>query len=55
MVAEWSPIFADGHFQFLRDTIDYSVYQALMTPNGRERIDNSNNRVERGKVSDANF
>lgn len=29
--------FADGHYQFLRDTIDYKVYQALMTPNGRER------------------
>ena len=29
--------FADGHFQFIRDTIDYEVYQALMTPNGRSR------------------
>ncbi len=29
--------FADGHFQFIRDTIAYDVYQALMTPNGRSR------------------
>ncbi len=27
--------FADGHYQFLRDTIDYEVYKAIMTPNGR--------------------
>lgn len=39
--------FADGHFQFLRDTIDYSVYQALMTPNGRSRNETP--------ISDANF
>ncbi len=26
--------FAAGHYHFLRDTIDYDVYQALMTPNG---------------------
>ncbi|MDZ7619652.1 MAG: DUF1559 domain-containing protein, partial [Patescibacteria group bacterium] len=46
--------FADGHFQFIRDTIDYTVYQAIMTPNGRDRI-NGGVRVERGKVSDGNF
>lgn len=31
--------FCDGHSQFLRDDIDYKVYQALMTPNGRKCID----------------
>jgi prepilin-type processing-associated H-X9-DG protein len=32
-------IFADGHCTFLRDDIDYSVYQQLMTPNGRKCVD----------------
>ena len=31
--------FCDGHSQYLRDDIDYKVYQALMTPNGRKCID----------------
>jgi len=39
--------FADGHYQFLRDTIDYAVYQALMTPNGRGRGE--------APIDDANF
>ncbi len=30
--------FCDGHGQFLRDTIDYVVYQQLMTPNGRKCV-----------------
>lgn len=46
--------FADGHYQFIRDTIDYPVYQALMTPNGRDRIDGGV-RVERGMIDDARF
>lgn len=28
--------FCDGHGQYLRETIDYIVYQQLMTPNGRK-------------------
>lgn len=31
--------FCDGHSQFLRDDIDYKVYQALMTPTGRKCVD----------------
>jgi len=31
--------FCDGHSQYLRDDIDYKVYQALMTPNGRKCVD----------------
>jgi prepilin-type processing-associated H-X9-DG protein/prepilin-type N-terminal cleavage/methylation domain-containing protein len=33
--------FADGHGDFLRDDIDYKVYQQLMTPNGRKCVDPS--------------
>ncbi len=33
--------FCDGHGQFLRDDIDYVVYQQLMTPNGRKCVDPS--------------
>jgi prepilin-type N-terminal cleavage/methylation domain-containing protein/prepilin-type processing-associated H-X9-DG protein len=32
-------VFADGHGQFLRSDIDYTVYQRLMTPNGRKCVD----------------
>jgi prepilin-type N-terminal cleavage/methylation domain-containing protein/prepilin-type processing-associated H-X9-DG protein len=32
-------VFADGHGQFLRADIDYTVYQRLMTPNGRKCVD----------------
>ncbi len=39
--------FADGHYQFLRDTIDYEVYQAIMTPHGHG--------VDAGPVDDAAF
>ena len=28
-------VFADGHNQFLRDDIDYLVYQRLLTSNGK--------------------
>jgi prepilin-type processing-associated H-X9-DG protein/prepilin-type N-terminal cleavage/methylation domain-containing protein len=31
--------FCDGHADFLRDDIDYKVYQALMTPWGRKCVD----------------
>jgi prepilin-type processing-associated H-X9-DG protein/prepilin-type N-terminal cleavage/methylation domain-containing protein len=31
--------FCDGHGHFLRDDIDYAVYQQLMTPNGRKSVD----------------
>ncbi len=31
--------FCDGHGMFLRDDIDYVVYQQLMTPNGRKCVD----------------
>jgi prepilin-type N-terminal cleavage/methylation domain-containing protein/prepilin-type processing-associated H-X9-DG protein len=31
--------FCDGHGMFLRDDIDYRVYQQLMTPNGRKCVD----------------
>lgn len=46
--------FADGHYRFLRDTIEYDVYQALMTPNGRIRVDGDGKPVER-VVSDVDF
>jgi prepilin-type processing-associated H-X9-DG protein len=32
-------VFADGHTLFLRDDIDYLVYQRLMTPNGKNCVD----------------
>ena len=31
--------FCDGHGDFLRDDIDYAVYQQLMTPWGRKCVD----------------
>jgi prepilin-type N-terminal cleavage/methylation domain-containing protein/prepilin-type processing-associated H-X9-DG protein len=31
--------FCDGHGDFVRDDIDYKVYQALLTPNGRKCVD----------------
>jgi prepilin-type N-terminal cleavage/methylation domain-containing protein/prepilin-type processing-associated H-X9-DG protein len=31
--------FCDGHGGFIRDDIDYIVYQQLMTPNGRKCVD----------------
>jgi prepilin-type N-terminal cleavage/methylation domain-containing protein/prepilin-type processing-associated H-X9-DG protein len=31
--------FCDGHGRFQRDDIDYTVYQQLMTPNGRKCVD----------------
>jgi prepilin-type processing-associated H-X9-DG protein len=33
--------FCDGHGDFLRDDIDYTVYQQLMTPWGRKCVDPS--------------
>ncbi len=35
----FNAIFCDGHGQFIRDNIDYVVYQQLMTPIGRKCID----------------
>jgi len=32
-------VFADGHTQFLRDDIDYLVYQRLLTTNGKKCVD----------------
>ena len=32
-------VFADGHGQFMPSNIDYTVYQRLMTPNGRKCVD----------------
>ena len=34
--------FCDGHVGFLRETIDYSVYQRLLTSNGRKCVDPQN-------------
>lgn len=34
--------FCDGHGTYLRDDIDYVVYQQLMTPNGRKCVDPTN-------------
>jgi prepilin-type N-terminal cleavage/methylation domain-containing protein/prepilin-type processing-associated H-X9-DG protein len=34
--------FCDGHSKFQRDDIDYTVYQQLMTPNGRKCVDPTN-------------
>jgi hypothetical protein len=31
--------YCDGHSEFLRDDIDYKIYQQLMTPNGRKCAD----------------
>lgn len=36
--------FCDGHSEFLRQDIDYTVYQRLMTPNGRKSDDPANPR-----------
>jgi prepilin-type N-terminal cleavage/methylation domain-containing protein/prepilin-type processing-associated H-X9-DG protein len=35
--------FCDGHGEFVRDDIDYIVYQQLMTPNGRKCVDPAGN------------
>jgi prepilin-type processing-associated H-X9-DG protein len=32
-------VFADGHTQYLREDIDYLVYQRLITPNGKNCVD----------------
>ena len=32
-------VFADGHTHFLRDDIDYLVYQRLLTTNGKKCVD----------------
>ncbi|HEX3600100.1 MAG TPA: DUF1559 domain-containing protein, partial [Lacipirellulaceae bacterium] len=34
--------YCDGHSAYLRDDIDYVVYQQLMTPNGRKCVDPTN-------------
>lgn len=38
--------FCDGHGMFLRDDIDYVVYQQLMTSNGRKCVDPTNWKAE---------
>jgi len=38
--------FADGHGDFLRDDIDYKVYQQLMTPNGRKCVDPADHKKD---------
>ncbi len=35
-------VFADGHTQFLREDIDYTVYQRLLTSNGKKCVDPEN-------------
>jgi len=40
-------VFCDGHGQFMRDDIDYVVYQQLMTPNGRKSV-NPENHADTG-------
>jgi prepilin-type processing-associated H-X9-DG protein len=40
--------FCDGHSDFLRDDIDYKVYQQLMTPNGRKCVDPSDHTYATG-------
>jgi prepilin-type N-terminal cleavage/methylation domain-containing protein/prepilin-type processing-associated H-X9-DG protein len=37
--------FCDGHGEFLRDDIDYTVYQQLMTPWGRKCVDPANHNA----------
>lgn len=37
----FNAIFCDGHGQFVRDNIDYIVYQQLMTTDGRKCVDPS--------------
>jgi prepilin-type processing-associated H-X9-DG protein len=32
-------VYADGHTQYLREDVDYLVYQRLITPNGRNCVD----------------
>jgi prepilin-type N-terminal cleavage/methylation domain-containing protein/prepilin-type processing-associated H-X9-DG protein len=32
-------VYADGHTQYLREDVDYLVYQRLITPNGRKCVD----------------
>jgi prepilin-type processing-associated H-X9-DG protein len=31
--------FADTHVEFVRDDVDYTVYQQLLTPNGAKCVD----------------
>ena len=40
--------YCDGHGGFLRDDIDYIVYQQLMTPNGRKCVDPTNHNLVQG-------
>ncbi len=42
--------FCDGHGQYLRETIDYIVYQQLMTPNGRKCVDPMDHTVATGAI-----
>lgn len=45
-------VFADGHTQFLREDIDYTVYQRLLTPNGKKCVDPRNWAVTSGDPID---
>lgn len=42
--------FCDGHGQYLREDIDYLVYQRLMTPNGRKCVDPVDHSVTTGAI-----
>jgi prepilin-type processing-associated H-X9-DG protein len=45
-------IFADGHGDSISPEIDYTVYQRLMTPNGRDCVDPMNHTVGSGDIID---
>jgi prepilin-type N-terminal cleavage/methylation domain-containing protein/prepilin-type processing-associated H-X9-DG protein len=45
--------FCDGHTGFLRDNIDYIVYQQLMTPNGRKCVDPTDHDLVQGTAIEA--
>lgn len=42
--------FCDGRGQFLREDIDYVVYQQLMTPNGRKCVDPTDHSISTGAI-----
>jgi len=43
-------VFCDGHGQYLRDDIDYIVYQQLLTSNGRKCVDPENHTATAGAI-----
>jgi prepilin-type processing-associated H-X9-DG protein len=42
--------FCDGHTDFVRDNIDYVVYQQLLTPNGKKCVDTRNHTAVSGAI-----